>query len=88
MRCAYSSSPNAVKKRTSVSSNEILCAMFLPTPPKDVVDWPGLESPEMSGLYDFPPISILTPPMTTTYEPLLRTYPFPAIYPFFMRLEI
>ena len=38
--------------------------MFRPTPPREVVTRPGLESRATSGASDTAPISIFTPPTT------------------------
>ena len=60
-----SSSPRAVRKLTFISRRDILWAMFLPTPPMDMLTFPGLESLGTRGLYGIPPISLLRPPTTT-----------------------
>ena len=62
--------------------------MLRPTPPRDVVTWPGLESRATSFPADTAPMSMFTPPTTATYGAVRTMYPLPVMQPFFIRLDM
>lgn len=63
---AYESLAIAVINSTLTPSLVRFSAIFLPTPPKDILIFPGLESAFINLLYGVAQMSKLAPPITQT----------------------